>query len=65
MTYYTQTEVAKLIGVSQCMISRYTKPDKVTGKAQLAHIRLGKRVLISDEDLQAFLAAKRVASTYS
>lgn len=63
--YYTQAQAAELIGVSQAMISRYTKPDKITGKAKLANIRLGRRVLISDADLQAFLQFNRVASANS
>lgn len=64
-TYYTQTEAAKKLGVSQAMISIYCKPDKVTGKAKLANIRLGKRTLIAESDLMAFLDAMKVQASYS
>ena len=64
-TYYTQTEAAKKIGVSQALISAYCKPDKVTGKAELANIRLGRRTLIAESDLLAFLDIKKVHTSYS
>ena len=64
-TYYTQTEAAKKLGVSQAMISIYCKPDKVTGKAMLANIRLGKRTLIAESDLMAFLDAMKIQASYS
>ena len=64
-TFYTQAEAAKKIGVSQSMISVYCKPDKITGKAKLANIRLGKRTLIAESDLMAFLDAMKIQASYS
>lgn len=64
-TFYTQAEVAKKIGVSQSMISIYCKPDKITGKAMLANIRLGRRTLIAESDLIAFLNVMKVKASYS
>ena len=63
--FYTQVKAAKLLGVSQATISKYCKPDKATGKAMLANIRLGKRTLIAESDLMAFLDAMKVQASYS
>ncbi len=63
--FYTQVKAAKLLGVSQATISKYCKPDKYTGKAMLANIRLGKRTLIAESDLVAFLDAMKVQASYS
>lgn len=63
--FYTQTEAAKMIGVSQSMISTYCKPDKQTGKARLANVRLGRRTLIAESDLLAFLDQNKIKASYS
>ena len=53
--FYCINEVAKMLGVSRWVISEACKRDRVTGKAKLGTHRLGKRVIISEEDLQAYL----------
>ncbi len=59
MKFYCINEVAELLHVSRWTISLACKPDRRTGRAKLANHRLGKRIIISEEDLQEYLKSIR------
>lgn len=60
MKFYSVEEIAKMLGTTTDPIYKACTPDKQTGKAKLANIRIGQgkqkpRIVIMEEDLLAYL----------
>lgn len=63
MVFYNINQVAELLGVSRWTVSEACKPDRRTGKAKLANHRIGKRVIISADDLKLYLDNTKIEAS--
>ena len=65
MKFYSVDEIAQMLSVTTDPIYKACRPDKVTGKAELANYRIGKgkeksRIVITHEDLMAYLKTHKI-----
>ena len=60
MKFYSIEEIAEMLGTTTDPIYKACRPDKQTGKAKLANIRIGQgrqrpRIVVMEQDLIAYL----------
>ena len=68
MKFYSVEEIAEMLGTTKDPIYQACKPDKQTGKAELANYRIGKgreksRIVITNEDLMDYLRTHKIEAT--